>query len=113
MPRPFKCRNVGCQPGAVYFKPRGIPLGNLEEVTLTLDEFEAIRLADLQGLYQQEAADKMKISRQTFGNIIGSAHKKVARVIVEGKALKIKGGIYKMSGIGRRCGQNRGCGRAT
>lgn len=89
MPRPFKCRRVSGTPGSQYFKPRGIPLLDLEEVDLTLDEFEAIRLADLEGFYQEKAAKKMAISRQTFGNIIASAHKKIADAIVNGKALKI------------------------
>ena len=92
MPRPFKCRRVCGTPGTDYFKPRGIPLSDLQEIGLTLDEFEAIRLADLEGLYQEDAAKKMDISRQTFGNIIASAHKKVADAIVNGKALKIEGG---------------------
>ncbi len=70
-----------------------MPVDILEEVNLTLDEFEAIRLADLEGLYQEDAAKKMNISRQTFGNIIESAHKKIADSIVNAKALKIKGGI--------------------
>ncbi len=93
MPRPFKCRRVFGTPGAEYFKPRGIPLSELEEVGLTIDEFEAIRLADLEGLYQEDAAKRMNISRQTFGNIIADAHKKIADVLVNGKALKIAGGI--------------------
>jgi predicted DNA-binding protein (UPF0251 family) len=67
----------------------------LEEVNLTLDELEAVRLADLEGLYQEEAARKMDISRQTFGNIINSAHKKIADVLLHAKALKIEGGIVK------------------
>jgi len=71
-------------------------LDNLEEVNLTLDEFEAIRLADLEGLYQEEAAKKMGVSRQTFGNIIDSAHKKIAEAIVKAKALKIEGGVIKI-----------------
>jgi len=89
MPRPFKCRRVCGTPGADYFKPRGIPLSDLQEIDLTLDEFEAIRLADLESLYQEDAAKKMAISRQTFGNIIASAHKKIADTLVNGKALKI------------------------
>ncbi|MFH1371419.1 MAG: DUF134 domain-containing protein [Planctomycetota bacterium] len=96
MPRPFKCRRVCGNPAADYFKPRGVPVSVLQEVCLTLDEFEAIRLADIEGLYQEDAAGKMKISRQTFGNIIESAHKKIADVIVNGKALKIEGGVVKM-----------------
>jgi predicted DNA-binding protein (UPF0251 family) len=69
----------------------------LEEITLTIDEFEAIRLADLENLYQQQAADKMKISRPTFGRIIESAHKKVAEALVRGKALKIEGGDFEIA----------------
>ena len=92
MPRPFKYRRVCGTPGADYFKPRGIPLSDLQEVGLTIDEFEAIRLADLEGLYQEDAAKKMAISRQTFGNIVAAAHKKIADAIVNGKALKIEGG---------------------
>jgi predicted DNA-binding protein (UPF0251 family)/predicted Fe-Mo cluster-binding NifX family protein len=97
MPRPFKCRRVCCEPQVNYFKPRGIPVSQLEEVVLTIDEFEAVRLADLEGLYQEDAAKKMNVSRQTFGNIIESAHKKIADTIVNAKALKIKGGIVKMT----------------
>jgi predicted DNA-binding protein (UPF0251 family) len=69
----------------------------LEEVILTVDEFEAIRLADLEGLYQEKAAESMKVSRQTFGRIIESAHKKVADALVRGKALKIEGGEFVMA----------------
>jgi predicted DNA-binding protein (UPF0251 family) len=60
------------------------------EVLLSLDEYEAIRLADGEGLYQEQAALMMNISRQTFGRIIESAHRKVADVLVNGKALKTK-----------------------
>jgi predicted DNA-binding protein (UPF0251 family) len=84
-------------PESNYFKPRGIPLSMLEEVILTLDEFEAIRLADLESLYQEQAAQKMNVSRQTFGRIIDSAHKKVAEVLVKGKSLKIEGGEFEMT----------------
>jgi predicted DNA-binding protein (UPF0251 family) len=79
-------------PQANYYKPRGIPLSVLEEVTLTVDEFEAIRLTDLEGLYQADAAEKMNVSRQTLGRVLESAHKKIADVLVNGKALLIKGG---------------------
>jgi predicted DNA-binding protein (UPF0251 family) len=91
-------------PESNYFKPRGIPLAMLEEVILTVDEFEAIRLADLEGLYQEQAAEKMKVSRPTFGRIIDSAHKKVAEALVKGKALKIEGGEFGMAGMRKfRC----------
>jgi len=96
MPRPCRCRRIGRRPGKDYFKPRGIPLEALEEITLQLDEFEAVRLADLEGLYQEEAAKKMGISRQTFGNIIEAAHKKIADAIVNSKAIKIEGGEVKV-----------------
>ena len=101
MPRPFKCRRISTAPDADYFKPRGIPLSELEEVVLTLDELEAIRLADLDGLYQEEAARHMNISRQTFGNIVESAHKKVAQALVNGQALRISGGICEMPAMRR------------
>ncbi len=95
MSRPCRCRRIRCKPDTNYFKPRGIPLDKLEEVNLGLDELEAMRLADFNGLYQEDAAKKMDISRQTFGNIINSAHKKIADVILNAKALKIEGGKVK------------------
>jgi predicted DNA-binding protein (UPF0251 family) len=97
MARPINCRRVGSMPEINYFKPRGIPLSMLNEVILTIDEFEAIRLADLENLYQEEAAEKMNVSRQTFGRIIDSAHKKVAKSLIQGKALKIEGGEFEMA----------------
>jgi uncharacterized protein len=96
MARPRLCRIVGCLPDSQYFKPRRIPLSAVEEINLKIDEFEAIRLADLGGLYQDQAAEKMNISRQTFGRIIESAHGKVAEALVKGKALKIEGGNFEV-----------------
>jgi len=90
MSRPKKCRCVGCNPNVYYFKPRGIPLVHLEEVSVRLDELEAIRLADYEGLYHEDAAQKMKISRATFGRILDEARHKVAEAIIKGKALKIE-----------------------
>jgi len=95
MSRPCRCRRIRCKPDANYFKPRGISLDMLEEVNLTLDELEAVRLADLEEMYQEDAAKNMGISRQTFGNIINSAHKKIADVLLNAKALKIEGGTVK------------------
>ncbi|HOK04867.1 MAG TPA: DUF134 domain-containing protein [Victivallales bacterium] len=89
MVRPFCKRIVNGKPKAVYFKPAGIPMRFIGELALSLDEFEAIRLADYEGLYQEEAARKMGISRPTFSRIIESARKKVADAIVNGKALRI------------------------
>ena len=90
MPRPKKYRCVKCKPDATYFKPRGIPMTELEEVALSMDEIEAISLADHEGLYHEDAALRMKISRQTFGRILNEAHKKVAECLIKGKALRIE-----------------------
>jgi predicted DNA-binding protein (UPF0251 family) len=97
MPRPIHYRRVGCIPQANFYKPRGIPLAVLQHTTLTVDELEAIRLADLQGLYQEQAAEKMNVSRQTFGRILESAHKKIADALVNGKALSIQGGSIELA----------------
>jgi predicted DNA-binding protein (UPF0251 family) len=96
MPRPKHCRRIGCLPQANFYKPRGIPLSVLQHITLTFDELEAIRLTDLQGLYQEQAAEKMNISRQTLGRILESAHKKIADALVNGKALAIQGGPIEL-----------------
>jgi predicted DNA-binding protein (UPF0251 family) len=90
MPRPRKNRCIKCKPDATYFKPRGVPMIHLEEIVLTVDELEAIRLADYEELYHEDAAKKMKISRQTFGRILNNAHKKVSECLIKGKALKIE-----------------------
>ncbi len=95
--RPKSCRTVGVQPGVTYFKPRGVPLSDLEEAVLAVDEFEAIKLADHDGLYQEEAAVRMNISRPTFSRIIDSAHRKIADALVHGKALKIEGGRVEIA----------------
>jgi predicted DNA-binding protein (UPF0251 family) len=89
MARPKKHRSINCDPTSYYFKPAGVPIGHLDEVVLEDDELEAIRLGDLVNLSQEEAAEKMKISRATFGRIINSAHLKVADSIINGKAIKI------------------------
>lgn len=80
-------------PGVSFFKPAGIPARDLEIIEIDIDEFEAIRLADREGMYQEDAALKMNISRQTFGRIIDSAHRKIATAITEGKGLKIESNI--------------------
>lgn len=68
---------------------------------MTLDEFEAMRLADLDGLHQEQAAEQMRVSRPTFSRIVDSAHRKMADVLVHGKALRIEGGPVQIAG--RRC----------
>lgn len=96
MPRPKKPRLIGFRPGVTYFKPRAIPLSVLEEVDLTVDELEALRLADFKNLDQRLAAKKMKISQSTFQRILTQARKKVAEALVEGKAIRVEGGIIKI-----------------
>ena len=82
----------------MYFKPAGVPACTLEQVTLTLDEVEALRLADLQGLYQEQAAAQMKISRPTFARIVEAARRKVAEALIHGKALRLEGGAVVIKG---------------
>jgi predicted DNA-binding protein (UPF0251 family) len=92
MPRPCCLRRIDVNPRAVYFKPAGIPVPMLEEVILTLDELESLRLADMNGLYQEQAAEKMKISRPTFSRIVEEARRKTADALIHGKALRIETG---------------------
>lgn len=92
MPRPCKWRYVGYSPDFRVFSPTRAPLSALDEVCLTFDEIEALRLADYEDLYQDEAAQRMKISRQTFGNIVSSARRKIADFLLNGKKLIIEGG---------------------
>ncbi len=101
MPRPHSHRRVAGCPPAVAFKPQGIPLRELEEVQVTLDEFEALRLSDLEGLYQEQASERMGVSRATLGRILAAAHHKVADALVHGKALRIEGGVVEQEGF--RC----------
>ncbi len=89
-PRPCKVRKINGKFNVEYFKPRQIPMRNLKEVSLDICEAEAIRLADFEGMYQEAAAKEMEVSRQTFGNIINSARKKIADALINGKAIKIE-----------------------
>lgn len=95
-PRPRNSRRVAGLPRRKNFKPAGIPVRTLDQINMTVDEYEAIRLADLEGLYHEEAAKRMKISRQTFGRILDSARHKMADTIINGKALLIEGGEIEM-----------------
>ncbi len=92
MPRPVMDRRVSGRPASTLFKPAGIPAMEIPELVLTLDEFEALRLADYDGLYQEAAAMRMGVSRQTFGRIVENARRKVADALVNGKALRVEGG---------------------
>jgi predicted DNA-binding protein (UPF0251 family) len=98
MPRRPCCKRIAEIPGVRYFKPRAVPLANLEEVILALEELESLRLAHLEELYQEEAAEHMGISRATFGRVLEVAHRKVTKALVEGCALRIEGGAYHLEG---------------
>lgn len=92
MSRPRKCRRINITPEVTYFKPRGVPMRELAEVYLPLDGFEAIRLADHEGLSHAAAAERMHVSRQTFGRILASARGAVAKALVSGSAMRIHTG---------------------
>lgn len=92
MARPLADRRIAYSPPALVFKPAGIPARDLEEVLLSLDEVEALRLADGEGLYQEAAARRMGVSRQTFARILEAAHAKVADALMNGKCLRLGGG---------------------
>lgn len=94
MPRRKKCRNIRCQPDALYYKPRGIPAEELEENILTLDEVEALRLADVENRSHEEAAAAMGVSRATFGRIVASARRSVAEALLTGKAIRMQHASY-------------------
>ena len=97
MARPRYCRRVRYGPMCTYFKPRGVGIQFLEEVALQVDELEAIRLVDLEGLDQAGAAEIMNISQPTLHRIVKGARRKVADALVSGKALRIGGGDYVMT----------------
>lgn len=104
MSRPFKNRKVNGLFNAACYKPNGIPLSVLAGIELRVDELEALRLADLEEMYQEQAAAEMGVSRQTFGNIVKKARKKVADALVNGKALKIVSHGFSYSAALRCCG---------
>jgi predicted DNA-binding protein (UPF0251 family) len=97
MPRPKQCRRVCLSPDCTYFKPAGVPTSTLQEVVVAVDELEAMRLVDVEGLYYEQAAQQMNVSRRTFGRIIDSARKKVAQALTQGMALRIEGGVIEMA----------------
>ncbi len=100
--RPLKTRWVKCEPGEKCFKPQCKPLHELERVVLTMDEYEAVRLSDLKGLTQKEAAEKMKVHRSTISRILNSAHRKIADALVNVKAIRIEGGSCKIIRRGKK-----------
>jgi predicted DNA-binding protein (UPF0251 family) len=111
MPRPKKCRAVDTLPGVSFFKPAGIPLRFMEEVNLTVEEFESLRLCDLEGLDQAACAIRMSISRASVQRVLTQARRHVAEAITQGKALRIEGGNYVLKGSDD-CGHGRCCRRS-
>lgn len=103
MPRPLKCRRVAFMPDVDFFKPAGVPMRDLEEVRLTVEEAEAMRLKELEGLGQQAAAEKMNVSRPTFQRILASARRKMAEALLNGRAIRIEGGNFRVSHGRFRC----------
>jgi len=96
MPRPRRIRRIFFEPRIDFFKPAGIMLRDLKENILTKDELEAVRFIDYEKIEQSRVAKKMKISQPTLSRLLNSARKKIADSLVNGKAIKIQGGNYKM-----------------
>ncbi|MBM3228368.1 DUF134 domain-containing protein [Candidatus Pacearchaeota archaeon] len=97
MVRPQRIRNIFFQPNVTYFKPAGIPLVNLKEIVLSFDEVEAMRLVDFGEMEQNAAGRKMKISQSTLSRLLKSGRKKLTDAIVNGQAIKIQGGNFKIA----------------
>ena len=96
-------RRVDFLPRVTYFKPAGVPLAHLQEVRLPIEEAEALRLKDIEGLEQKDCAQKMRVSRPTFARILLSARRKTADALLNGKAIRIEGGNYEMAVRRFRC----------
>ena len=96
MVRPRRARRIRFMPDVTYFKPQGIRIRNLEIIELTFDEIECVRLSEIKELSQVDAAKKMKIHQSTFQRSLAKARKKIADALINGKAIEIQGGIYKM-----------------
>lgn len=103
MPRPSKCRRVEQLPGYTYFKPAGVPMSELSEVVLSVEEIEAIRLRDLTGIEYEACAEKMSVSRPTFHRILASARQKIAQALVNGESMRVEGGNFKLAQYKLKC----------
>lgn len=97
MPRPTKHRRIEFIPEVTLFRPCGKGKQEIEEVVLTFEEIEAIRLKDKEALDQEECAKKMEVSRPTFQRILGSARKKIAEALLTGKIIRFEGGNYQVA----------------
>jgi predicted DNA-binding protein (UPF0251 family) len=96
VPRPRKWRKVCCLPKRNLFGPINSPNLDSEITIMTVEEYETIRLIDLEGLMQEECADRMNVARTTVQRIYYDARKKLAEALVDGNVLKIEGGDYKL-----------------
>jgi predicted DNA-binding protein (UPF0251 family) len=97
--RPKCPRRIETEPAVSYFKPRGVPLAELEVVVLSLEELEAVRLSDLVGIGQEDAAQRMGVSRRALWQDLQNARRKIVDALVNGKAIEIKGGNYAVEGL--------------
>ncbi|NLK22207.1 MAG: DUF134 domain-containing protein [Epulopiscium sp.] len=110
MARPMKWRKVCGLPKNDRFGPLDLSIDDREYINMTVDEYETIRLIDLEGFTQEECAKQMNVARTTVQGIYMEARKKLAESLVNGKVLLIEGGEYRLcDGLGRSCG--RGCHR--
>ena len=107
MPRPENIREIENMPKVTWFKLTGVPMRDIDEVILSFDEIEAMRLADHEGLYQEQISEQMKVSRATVGRILTSARGKVADALVNGKAIRMEGGAVVVRGKKSCCRKRR------
>ncbi len=103
MPRPRKHRRLMRTPRPAIFTPVGVPLKSLDSTSLLHEELEALRLADLEGCYQEEAAEQMGVSRSTFQRVVTEARRKIAHALVKGTALHIEGGTFRVAAVRWHC----------
>ena len=107
MPRPRKHRHLMSEPQPAIYKPVGVPLRDVDCVVLVPEELESLRLADLEGHYQEQAAEQMGVSRSTFQRTVTEARRKVAQALVEGMALQIQGVAVRVRLVRWRCDECR------
>ena len=111
MARPRKGRKVCCLPGNDRFGPLNPENIENQFITMAIDEYETIRLIDLEGLNQAECAEQMHVARTTVQRIYSDARKKIAGALVNGQVLRIEGGDYKLCGGGEKQCSRGGCHR--